>query len=285
MRFTELRNIFIESIGSQYDQREATQIFFMVLEMQFNLTRASYIVAEGEECSTELTKGMTEIANKLVTGKPVQYVINKAFFDGQVYFVNENVLIPRPETEDLVHWIAQNEKHNARFIDIGSGSGCIQIALSRHLDHSCSLGVDVSSAALEVAKENARLLSRDSSCQFEKLDVLTEKIQDKFPDWSKDIDFIVSNPPYISPDEIKEMSTRVTANEPHLALFSEDHMAFYRAIVSQGCHILSSGGRLYFEVHEHHAEEVHRLMSELYVDISINKDLQGKPRMVRGAKK
>lgn len=283
MRLRELRNEFTELVAGEYDQREAEQVFYLVLEDRFGLTRAHFMAHAADETDETMRRTFQEIAADLNTGKPVQYILGTADFDGHIFVVNENVLIPRPETEELVRWIAESEHNKARFIDIGTGSGCIPLALAFHLDESLSLGLDVSEAAVEVARENAVRLGRDSQCRFAVSDILNDDLATlSLPAPPGEIDFIVSNPPYISPAEASGMELRVTQFEPHLALFYDSPLTFYRVIASKAQQVLHPEGRIYFEIHENKAGEVAKILKESgFGQVEIKSDMHGKNRMIR----
>ncbi|NJB84599.1 release factor glutamine methyltransferase [Lewinella marina] len=216
--------------------------------------------------------------NRLKAGEPVQYVTGIADFFGLQLKVNPSVLIPRPETEELVEWILEDHnQHTVRsVIDIGTGSGCIPLALQARRPAWTCRGVDLSEAALEVARENARRL--DLPVTFHQGDVLEESMAEGR------YDVIVSNPPYIPPSERSKMDASTLEHEPEMALFvpEEDPLLFYRRLAGQGHHGLKAGGQLYCETNEFNSEEVLKLFLDAgYADVVRRKDLQNKWRMVR----
>ncbi|HYJ62709.1 MAG TPA: peptide chain release factor N(5)-glutamine methyltransferase, partial [Parafilimonas sp.] len=217
---------------------------------------------------------------ELINHKPVQYVLNEAWFAGMKFFVDEHVLIPRPETEELVEWIVQNAFTNSRFsiLDIGTGSGCIAIALKNKIKNADVFALDISETALKIAALNAQ--KNNTDINFSKADILQNQIKINMPLF----DVIVSNPPYITKKESAEMHTNVIAYEPHVALFvpDENPLLFYNAISDFALSHLKEKGNLYFEIHENFANDIVNLMQQKgFQSIEIKKDLQQKNRMVK----
>ncbi len=215
---------------------------------------------------------------KLKSGAPIQYVTNRAPFYGKMFYVNENVLIPRPETEELVYWIAQDFKYNSgvqSVIDIGTGSGIIPIILKDLFPSWIINGIDKSKIALEVAQKNAD--SFNEEILFKRVDFLDSQERDGLSKYN----IIVSNPPYIDYSEQKLMSTSVLDYEPHMALFVEDPLIFYKEILSFSKEHLVENGSIYLELNEYRTEEVYAMYAEHYRYVEIKNDLQGKKRMLR----
>lgn len=216
--------------------------------------------------------------NRLLENEPLDYILGNTEFYGAMFKVGKEVLIPRPETEELCEWIiAEETTNNLKVADIGTGSGCIAITLAKHLKNATVYACDVSTSALGLAKENAEL---NSVCISTKaFDVL-----ENFPIEEK-LDIIVSNPPYVLESDKAEMDKNVLDYEPHLALFVEDNdpLLFYRKIGEHAKRQLNTTGRLYFEIHERYSDEVQSLLSDLeFSNIEVRQDAQGKERMVRG---
>ena len=212
---------------------------------------------------------------RLKKGEPLQYVIGSTPFCGLTFRVDNRVLIPRPETAELVEWVAQDASAQGLLLDIGTGSGCIAISLAHGLRGWKVQGWDISDGALEVARENNRLNNTD--VEFLKVDILNNPEAGKF-------DVIVSNPPYVLESEKEQMEDTVLEYEPHLALFISDHdpLLFYRAIAEFGHRSLNPGGRLYFEINPLKAEELKELlMNTGYRDVEIRNDIFGKQRFIK----
>lgn len=214
---------------------------------------------------------------KLLSGKPIQYILGKAPFYGREFFVDPSVLIPRNETEELVHWIIQeNKSTNLRILDIGTGTGCIPISLDLVMRRPRVYGLDISKEALEMAKKNNTTLG--AGVQFIEADILNQAID------LSELDIIVSNPPYVLESEKGQMHPNVLDHEPHLALFvaNDDALLFYESIARKAKDALKIAGKLYFEINESKGVAVSRLLENLgYSNIEIRKDLNGKDRMVR----
>src|SRR5688572_8583660 len=210
--------------------------------------------------------------------KPIQYILGSTEFYGCRIKVNESVLIPRPETEELVDWIKTGLKGREpkTILDIGTGSGCIAIALKKIFPQSRVTAMDISEKALEVAAENAQ--RNNARIDFVLRDILSS------PSSAPPFDLIVSNPPYITLSEKAAMNKNVVEYEPHLALFvsEEDALVFYRAIADLARSILVTGGKLYFEINERMGPAVKKLLGEMdFLNVEVKKDLSGKDRMVR----
>jgi release factor glutamine methyltransferase len=213
---------------------------------------------------------------RLRTGEPLQYVLGTVEFHGMRLHVGPSVLIPRPETEELVELILVSRKQRTSILDIGTGSGCIALALKRALPKAEVFGMDVSKAALAVANRNAEQLGLKVNWIHE--DVLSEGT--RLPD---QLDLVVSNPPYVPLNDQTEMTTQVLDHEPHVALFvpDEDPLRFYRAIARKAWDALVPGGELWFEGHHHHAADVVTLLAGLgYASPRVLRDLSGAQRFI-----
>jgi len=286
MTTIQLTRHIIDELSPILGRPEAGSVARLLLEDVFGWRRGSHPRKLSED---EQLLAWTAI-NRLKAGEPVQYVTGIADFYGLQLKVTPAVLIPRPETEELVEWILEENAGDVQFnvLDLGTGSGCIPLALkARRPNWSCS-GVDLSEKALEIAKANADRLQLD--IDFGKVDVLegTTKVQgliagEKVGEFFWDI--IVSNPPYIPPSEKGKMSASTLAHEPDMALFvpEADALIFYRRIAEIGQVMLKSGGKIYVETNEFNNELVEKLFIEAgYVGVERRQDLQGKWRMVRG---
>lgn len=238
------------------------------------------IINEDKELSEFIKSQIIRILHRLLEGEPIQYIVGRAYFYGMDMKVNPSVLIPRPETEELVDLIVKgNPQSDLRVLDIGTGSGCIAIALARNLKFPAITAIDISQEALETAKENARILK--ANIHFELKDIFTYST----PESSFNI--IVSNPPYINESEKSEMEANVLDHEPHTALFVPDNdpLVFYRRICDIALTALSDKGKLYFEINPRHAEEMKDLMNASgFLDVEIIKDIHGRDRFIWGKK-
>jgi release factor glutamine methyltransferase len=273
--FYQLKN----DLQSLYDAQEAAAIAHELLytitglEKIDRLMKKDALLTPTEQTRYDLAKA------GLLTGKPLQYVTGKAWFFGKQFKVDEHVLIPRPETEELVDWIVKDHagRHNITILDIGTGSGCIPISLQLALPHATTLSCDISEEAIKVAKENARKLEADVS--FIKTDFLNQKMWYNFDKY----DVIVSNPPYIPQKEYADMHTNVRDHEPSLALFvpDDDPLLFYRNIAEFGKTNLNTNGHIYCELHKDYAVDTETMFKEKGYITELKMDVHGNLRMLR----
>ena len=283
MTISEIQKQFRDSLSPYYGEREAKAITKLVLETKLELNPTQLSFERFRLVTQQQQQNLNAILERLLKNEPVQYVLGEADFFGLRFKVNEHVLIPRPETEELVQWAIELIKDNSiqqpKILDIGTGSGCIPIALAQNLAGSIVEACDVSGAALQVAVENNS--RNQTAASFFKLDVLKEEIP------SQSYDLIISNPPYIAQHEKSEMAAHVLNFEPHLALFvpNENAFVFYQAISKKAEKSLRPGGLLLFEINEAGGAEVVSLMEKAgYVSVELKKDLSGRDRMVKGMK-
>jgi len=268
------------TLTALYDQREAAGIADMVVEKITGLKRIDRIMNKTYELNTAQIHLLHKYADDLLRHQPVQYVLKEAWFYGMPLYVDNRVLIPRPETEELVEWIINERTTKRTILDIGTGSGCIAIALKKNMPAADIWAMDNSKAALEVAQKNAK--DQHVNISFLRADILQE-----MPDRLPLFDIIVSNPPYIPASEEEEMRKNVTQYEPHTALFvpNNDPLVFYNAIGAFASGRLNVGGVVYAEIHEAMGEPVKKVFNKHGLpDIVIRKDLQGKDRMIRAGR-
>lgn len=264
MQYSKELHTIIEALSPSFGEREARAV--------------ARIIAEDVPKDDWQT-----VVSRLRAGEPLQYIIGKADFYGLSFYINNSVLIPRPETEELVEWVLENHKNQVktkkRLLDIGTGSGCIAIALAKKCPDWEVWAIDVSENTLEVARKNA--LEHGVDVHFLQLDVLKTVYQNTLPIF----DIICSNPPYIPQAEKAIMPAQVIDNEPHIALFVEDEMPlkFYEAIADFATHALHrSEGELYVEINEHYGEQTLALLQQhgIFKSVSLRQDLSGKDRMI-----
>ena len=268
--FLQLRDISSELYGEE----EGRQIAEMIVLAKGAITRNEFLIEPNKELEI---KDIDTIIAQLRKWRPVQYIIGVASFDDMDLEVGEGVLIPRPETEELVEWIASEARQNAMIVDVCTGSGCIAIALRRRLSGSRVWGIDISKEALNIARRNAQKFA--PSVEFMDGDALGDFSQ--LVDGK--VDVVVSNPPYIPISHRELMRPNVTEHEPSIALFVDDNdpLLFYRSIARRARTMLRKGGKLYFEIYENFADEMVDMLSvEGYSNIVVREDFRGKQRMV-----
>ncbi len=266
--------IALESI---YDNREACNIADWVLEFLTGKKRWERKM-DTEDLTSEQIQTFEKLLSELNLHKPVQYVLGEAWFCGMRFIVDENVLIPRPETEELVQKVVDDQKSKKilSILEIGSGSGCIPIALKKKLPQAVIQSIDISEGALRIAIQNAA--ANNTEVEFQCVDFLNRQSWADF----KIFDVIVSNPPYIPINEKEKLDKNVVEHEPSVALFvpDNDSLIFYEAIESFGNNHLNPEGKIYLEAHEDFAREVFQYFSSHGWETSLLKDIYGKERMV-----
>lgn len=268
----------VESATVLYEKSEAQSIAFWLLEDTFSVLRTDVLANKKVAIPSEK---LEEVCLRVAAGEPVQYITQRAYFGELVLKVNPDVLIPRPETEELAHWISDSYKNQVgvNILDIGTGSGCLAIWLAQQLDQATVWAVDISEEALSVARENA--LRYQVAVNFLQMDVLKAD-NVRFP---LTFDVIVSNPPYVLPSEKIAMRKNVLDYEPHLALFvpQNNPLLFYERILQQAKAWLVYNGEVFFEINEQFGKEVSQLFEKYgYSFVVLKEDFFGKPRMIRG---
>jgi release factor glutamine methyltransferase len=252
---------------------------------RLGLSFSNYLLSDDQLLSESDLLYFRAVVKRLLDGEPYQYITGNVLFYGLDLFITSGVLIPRPETEELVDWIANNHrgKQSLKILDVCSGSGCISFGLEYGIQNVSVLALELSNEACTVWNYNREKLKSQAI-------LLKKNILDP-AEWQEikegTLDIIVSNPPYITKSESKSIATNVLAYEPHIALFvsSDDPLQFYRAILLNGLPKLKQGGEFYFELNPLYAEDIVHLMNELnLVNITLRKDLQGKDRMLMGQK-
>lgn len=284
MLLKDYKTQFTEELTSIYDVQEIDSFFYILLEAFHQKKRIDLALhPEMELDSMQLLQWETVLA-QLRVQRPIQYILGETEFFGLPFYVNENTLIPRPETEELVDWILSNQRVNPsakplKILDIGTGTGCIAVSLAKNLPNVEVFALDVSEKALAVAKKNAT--RNEVMITFLHQSIL--ETEDLF----KQFDIIVSNPPYVRNLEKEEIKKNVLDYEPHLALFVEDHDAllFYRKITQLAQKSLPHNGQLYFEINQYLGKEMTGLLEEhQFTGIELKKDIYGNDRMIFGRK-
>ncbi|UGS23002.1 peptide chain release factor N(5)-glutamine methyltransferase [Flavobacterium channae] len=290
MLLKQYKHHFFDSLQDIQEEQEIESFFFILTEYLHNLKRVDLALNPNFELTEAEVEKWNFILAELQQEKPIQYIIGEAWFYGLPFEVNENTLIPRPETEELVEWILNSAITNypspLTILDIGTGTGCIPISIKANLAQANVSAIDVSEKALEVAKRNAA--SNKVEINFIQANILEVEDLLKFPlPFTQNLlplDIIVSNPPYVRNLEKQEIKKNVLDYEPHLALFVEDTDAllFYRKIAQLAMKNLSPNGLLFFEINQYLGKETVELLENLgFKNIELRKDFVGNDRMIK----
>ncbi|KAB7530958.1 peptide chain release factor N(5)-glutamine methyltransferase [Flagellimonas olearia] len=294
MLLQEIKTIFHKELDGVYPKEEVDAFFYRCIEHYLGLERFVLVVKPNTTVNKEEEQPLFEALTQLKQERPLQYILGTAHFMDMEFTVNEDVLIPRPETEELVQWImddvksqtsdigyqmSENEHRTSeiRILDIGTGSGCIAIALAKYIPTVKVYALDISEKALDVARKNAEANSVDVT--FMKQSILDPRL-----DLELNFDIIVSNPPYVRELEKKEIKKNVADHEPHLALFvpDEDPLLFYRAIARFANRRLTKKGSLYLEINQYLGAETQSLLkAHNFSEIELRKDIFGNDRMIK----
>lgn len=277
MNFRQLSELFEARLSGRYDRDEIAAICSLAVEQVSGKDRTALRTGMTVAVPGAELQEYERVLKELQEGLPLQYVLGEADFYGLKFKVSPAVLIPRPETEELVEWVLESAVSNSglRILDMGTGSGCIAVTLARHLPEAGVKGLDISQEALSIARYNASVNQVD--IEFILRDIRGYASGDKF-------DLIVSNPPYVKQEEQADMEAHVLDHEPHLALFvgDENPLEFYDAIADFALGHLRPGGMLFFEINAALGNEMVSLMdAKGFKNILLRKDMQGKDRMLR----
>ncbi|WP_314243986.1 peptide chain release factor N(5)-glutamine methyltransferase [Empedobacter tilapiae] len=270
MTLAELKQHFITELQTIYNKEETESIFFIYLEDKLNL---KFDLSHEIEFTSEISSDLKQ----LIAGQPIQHITGKAFFYNDFFFVNENTLIPRPETEELIELIRNDyfQSQDLSIIDLGTGSGCIPISLAKLFPKAKISALDISEKALKIATLNAKKLN--VNIEFFQKDLLEDILI------NKTFDVIISNPPYIRNLEKEDMHQNVLNFEPHLALFVEndDALIFYERVIEFAKNHLKPSGTIYCEINQYLGEETKVLFKKRYKNVTIYKDISGNDRMIK----
>ncbi|WOD43658.1 peptide chain release factor N(5)-glutamine methyltransferase [Hwangdonia lutea] len=283
MNIKDIQNKFHEALDAIYGKEEVDSFFFMLIDSYYQISRLQLAMAPDFKIDNQ--DAILNALEALKQEKPIQYILGETEFYGLPFKVNKHVLIPRPETEELVEWVISEYKiQNSVFsiLDIGTGSGCIAIALAKNLPNAKVYALDVSKDALKTARQNAEL--NHVEIEFIEADILTCR-HAELVSASHKFDVIVSNPPYVREQEKAQIKNNVLNNEPHLALFVKDEnpLLFYDAISRFATHKLSEKGMLFFEINEYLGNDMIRLLNnKQFKNIELKQDIFRKDRMIKG---
>jgi len=253
MTLADFKNKMKSTLSSIYESDELNSIFFLTSEEFLQIPRSKILLADEIELDSKKQKLFLDALDRLKKNEPVQYILGKTAFMDLEFKVNSSVLIPRPETEELVRLMLKEDLDGKEILDIGTGSGCIAITLAKNLPNAKVSAIDISEEALEVARENAKLNNVD--IDFINADIFDYKSEKKY-------DVIVSNPPYVRESEKSLMKRNVVEYEPELALFVTDHnpLLYYKVILNFSKISLNKNGKIYFEINENHSNKLNNLL-------------------------
>jgi release factor glutamine methyltransferase len=295
MKMADAERYISGRLQEVYEESEAKNIADLLIEHITSLSKNERLSRNEYEITPEQELAFRDDLQRLLKHEPIQYLMNKSWFYGLELFVDPSVLIPRPETEELVEWVINDIKASGldvftrdmagadktnllKILDVGTGSGCIALALKKAMPKAEIWGCDMSEEALNVARRNGSAL--DIRVDFQGLNFLDPEQQRQLPT----VNILVSNPPYIPIKDKQLMDRNVVEHEPHLALFvpNDDPLVFYRALAKFGMHRLYENGSIYMEIHEDLGNQVTDLFKEQgYFSVVVKKDMQGKNRMVK----
>ena len=290
MLLKNYKTTFLQELSSLYEEHEIESFFYIILEKLHGLKRIDLALNPQKVMDGAHLKQWKNIVSELKKQRPIQYILGETTFYGLSFLVNENTLIPRPETEELVELIIESTNYELRntklkVLDIGTGSGCIAISLAKHLPTSEVYAIDVSEEALATAKKNAEL--NKVAIDFISTNILDVITLSAVAGLDKQFDIIVSNPPYVRNLEKAEIKPNVLEYEPHLALFVEDTDAllFYRKIAELAIKNLNPNGKLYFEINQYLGNETVELVESFgFKNVELIKDIYGNDRMIEGTR-
>lgn len=275
----DIRNYLKKELHGIYPENEIIAITNIILKTHYGFNRLHLLLNSDQTVSSQTVSRIVEICNELKTRKPLQYILGETSFYNCTIKVNNETLIPRPETEELIDLIIrENQDFRGRVIDIGTGSGCIAIAIKKNLKEAEVTGIDISDGALEMASSNGIL--NNVNVSFLKGDIFKFDSESIPP-----VEIIISNPPYVLESEKQNMSRNVLDFEPHKALFvpDEDPLIFYKAIVNLSGRILMPGGKIYLEINEKKGEEMCILLESAgYSKVNVINDINSKNRFIKG---
>ena len=287
MTFIQLEKEFIDALWTIYDSQEAKSLTWLSINAASKLERAKYLSMRDEEIPAADLEKLLEILEQLKIGHPLQYILGETEFYDLKFKVNSSVLIPRPETEELVDWALitiremKGETEVLKIVDLGTGSGCIPISIKKFIPLADISAIDISKEALNTAKQNAEI--NNTEIKFIEDDILNPTSQELI---NNQYDIIISNPPYVTDSEKLEMHQNVLNHEPHSALFVPDNEAlkFYIAIADFALNHLNKNGFLFLEINENFGKETGELLTKQgFKSVEIRQDMYGKDRMIKAS--
>ena len=290
MLLKNYKTTFLQELSSLYEEQEIESFFYIILEKLHGLKRIDLALNPQTVMDGAHLKQWKNIVSELKKQRPIQYILGETTFYGLSFLVNENTLIPRPETEELVELIIKSFESSVsgsglKILDIGTGSGCIAISLAKNIPNAAVFAIDVSEEALATAKKNAEL--NKVAIDFISTNILDIVTLSAVAGLDKQFDIIVSNPPYVRNLEKYEIKPNVLEYEPHLALFVDDidPLLFYRKIAELAIKNLNPNGKLYFEINQYLGNETVELVESFgFKNVELIKDIYGNDRMIEGTR-
>lgn len=278
MTIQDFRDTFISTLSGVYAPEEVHAMLYITLEHYLGMSRVEIALSRKQELKDAQRLLLEQSLERLQQHEPIQYILGKTEFYDLEFIVSAATLIPRPETEELVRWIMESTNTPSKLLDLGTGSGCIAVALAKNLPSAAVSAYDISAEAIRVARQNAQRNSVD--VQFDCVDILG------LPTLSKRYDVIVSNPPYVRDLEKAEIQSNVLAYEPHSALFvsDQDPLVFYRKIANLAFQHLNAQGSLFLEINQYLGKETVELLKDIgFTSVVLRQDMFGKDRMIKAS--
>ena len=274
-KVSDILPYFLNELSDLYPENELKSIMYISIDFHLELTKSGTILQSDKFLKNDEISVLINIVDRLQKMEPIQYILSETKFYGLSFHTKKEILIPRPETEELVDWIIKdNQGSEKKYLDIGTGSGCVIISLAKNLKGIFD-AIDISEESIRIADKNS--IKNKVNINLKQTDVLHSELEGKW-------DVIVSNPPYVLNSEKEVMNKNVLNWEPDLALFIEDKnpLLFYKAIAKKASNVLRKNGFLYFEINERFGKETINLLEEIgFVNIELKKDINGKDRMVK----
>ena len=278
-KVSDILPYFLNELSDSYHENELKSIMYIAIDFQLGLTKSDTILESEKMLKYVDISVLKNIVERLKKQEPIQYILSETNFYGFIFSTRKGILIPRPETEELVDWIIKDNKGSKkRYLDIGTGSGCIIVSISKNLEGIFD-AIDISKDSIQVAGKN--ILKNKVNVNLKQLDILNDELEGKW-------DVIISNPPYILNSQKEFMNKNVLNWEPEKAIFVEDNnpLIFYNQIAKKSLKSLSKGGFLYLEINEIFGKDVINLLNRKgFVNIELKKDINGKDRMIKAMSK
>ena len=274
-KVSDILPYFLNELSDLYPENELKSIMYISIDFHLELTKSGTILQSDKILKNDEISVLINVVDRLKNMEPIQYILSETEFYGLSFYTKKEILIPRPETEELVDWIIKDNKgSNKKYLDIGTGSGCIIISLAKNLKGTFD-AIDVSEETIRISDKN--IVNNQVNVNLKQTDILHSELEGEW-------DVIVSNPPYVLNSEKELMNKNILNWEPDLALFVEDDnpLLFYKEIAKKSSNVLRKNGLLYFEINEKFGKEIINLLEVIgFVNIELKKDINGKDRMVK----